>query len=77
MLFVKDYTCVILIGNLLQSREVVQTFNRTSLSERAAYGARLRESRENSRQTAKISCPCAPKIPSVTREKNNSTMLPL
>ena len=32
MLFVKDYTCVI-----LQSREVVQTFDRTSLYDRAAY----------------------------------------
>ena len=37
----------------MQSREVVQTFNRTSLSDGAANRVGLQESRENSRQNAK------------------------
>ena len=61
MLFVKDYTCIILIG-----KEVVQTFNTTSLSDGAAY--RVRDPAKIQGKTQKISCPC-PKMPSVTGKK--------
>ena len=47
MLFVKDYTCVILMKATMQSMEVVQTLNRTSLSDRPDY--RVWESRKKSR----------------------------
>ena len=52
----------------MQSREVVQTSNRTSLSDRAAYNRVLDfgNPTKNSRQNAKRSCPCAPKMPCVT-----------
>ena len=61
----------------LQSREVVQTFNRISLSDRAAYRVRdFGNPAKIQSRTQKISCLCAPKMPSVIRKKNNSTVLP-
>ena len=60
----------------MQSREVVQTFNRTSLSDRAAYRVwDLRNPAKIQGKNAKISCPCAPKC-QASRVKNNSIVLP-
>ena len=65
----------------MQSREVVQTFNlgpsilgprfnRTSLSDRAAYRMRdFRNPMEIQGRAQKTSCSCAPQMPSVTRKK--------
>ena len=68
---------MILIGDLCSQREVVQTFNRTSLSDRAAYSV------WDSGNPAKIQgrmqkyhVPAPPKC-QASRAKNNSTVLPL
>ena len=62
------YLCDFNRGSM-HSMEVVQTFNRTLLSDKVLIGCGTSKSRGNSRQNAKISCPCAPIMPSVTRKK--------
>ena len=53
----------------MQSREVVQTSNITSLSDRAAYRVRDFGNPAKIQGRTKKTCPQAPKMQSVTRKK--------
>ena len=75
MLFVKRLYLRDCNRGSMQSREVVQTFNKTSLSDRAAYRVWDLGILRISRQNAKILCPCAPKC-QASRVKYYSTVLP-
>ena len=60
----------------MQSRELVQTFNRTSLSERAAYGVwDFENPAKIQARTQKYHVPVPPKC-QASHVKNNSTVLP-